>query len=61
MAPAAGTGPVEAPLCSLNPTLSETMLNFAPGELSTLVGGQVLAEGNLDLHMHQPGQPYRPV
>ena len=48
----AGTGlgePVEEPLCSLNPTLSESMLTFAPGELSTLAGGQVLAEGNLDL------------
>lgn len=47
-----GTGPeepVEAPLCTLNPTLLETMLSFAPGELSTLAGGQGLEEGNLDL------------
>lgn len=36
------------PYCS-NPTLSETMLTFAPGELSTLGGGEGLAEGNPSL------------
>ena len=36
--------PLIEPLCSSNLALSEIMLTFAPGELSTLAGGQGLAE-----------------
>ena len=43
------TGILEAPDCTSNPTLSETMLTFAPGELSTLAGGENWLEGNGNL------------
>ena len=41
--------PLLEPLCSSNLALSEIMLTFAPGELSTLAGGQGLADVSPDL------------